>query len=83
MLFHAYDSMMFILLHIIMMRMEGTGTRDGGGKQRADAHWTGDRGDGGGADREVTEDGRRQREKEGQEKEGGGRKNGIRLNGEA
>ena len=36
-LFHAYDSMMFILLHIIMMRMEGTGTRDGGEKQRADA----------------------------------------------
>ena len=43
-LFHAYDSMMFIFLHIIMMRMEGTGTRDGGGKQRADAHWTGDKG---------------------------------------
>ena len=37
-LFHAYDSMMFIFLHIIMMRMEGTGTRDGGEKQRADAH---------------------------------------------
>ena len=53
-----------------MMRMEGTGTRDGGGKQRADAHWTGDRGDGGGADREVTEDGRRQRKKEGGGKEG-------------
>ena len=36
-LFHAYDSIMFIFLHIIMMRMEGTGTRDGRGKQRADA----------------------------------------------
>lgn len=32
-LFHAYDSIMFILLHIIMMRMEGTGTRDGGGRE--------------------------------------------------
>ena len=46
---------MFIFLHIIMMRTEGTGTRDGGGKQRADAYGTGERGDGGGADREVTD----------------------------
>ena len=82
-LFHAYDSIMFIFLHIIMMRMKGTGTRDGGESrgltptERGTRGWRrgGQGGDGG----------RKTAAREGGAGEGGGRrrKNGIRLNGEA